>query len=228
LIILLPPSEGKRVGGGGSWAVDSGRFGGELVDARRGVAGALAHCTASQLKVGKTAAGRALDANSSLVGAPTLPARLRYQGVVYRAIDHDTLTLEQQERASEQIVIVSGLGGLVGYDDPLPDYRASFSTQLGEFGTVACYWSKRLPAVFDTLGERGGPVVDLLPQTHRHALRSSCAPRLLVDLYGPNDQRGGHDAKSAKGVLVRALLIHGVSALDRWSHGEWSCRVVQS
>ena len=53
-----------------------------------------------------------------------MPAWRRYSGVVWDHLDPASLT----HRAP--IVVVSGLHGLVGAEDPLPDYRLKMSANV--------------------------------------------------------------------------------------------------
>jgi uncharacterized protein len=125
VVILLPPSEGKQPGGTGRWSPRTGRFA-SLGDARAEVALALASAmddetVASRLTgVGGELGRRARQANVHTVGAPTLPAWQRYSGVVWQHLDPATLTGRARWRAAS-IVVVSALGGLFGFEDPVPD-----------------------------------------------------------------------------------------------------------
>ncbi len=216
-ILLLPPSEGKALGGrpGTHWKPDSGAFG-ALADQREHVAGALAAAgggDAKLLGVGGDHLERARDANASLVGAPTLPAWQRYTGVVWDALDPATLPAAARRR----IVVVSGLMGLVRGDDQVPDYRLKMSANLAPLGKLSTWWRDDLSAVLDRR-LRGKVVVDLLPKEHRAAWRpDDRVEGVSVEFVDPTGRPGAHFAKAAKGRLARALLLDGTSALDTWT-----------
>jgi cytoplasmic iron level regulating protein YaaA (DUF328/UPF0246 family) len=212
LAILLPPSEGKAPGGsrGTAWSPDSGRFGAALGPTRRELAALLAAADGGDerlLGVGGRHLERAQAANRALVGAPTLPASRRYTGVVHDAIGLDTLSRAHRAKAREAVVIVSGLLGLVALDDPVPDYRLKMGARIEPVGLLARRWRS-------VLGERlnahlaGRTVIDLLPGEHAAAWAPD--PSLDVLRVAFVERNGGavagHDAKAAKGRLVRHLL----------------------
>jgi cytoplasmic iron level regulating protein YaaA (DUF328/UPF0246 family) len=128
--------------------------------------------------------------------------------VVWDHLDIATLSAPQRTRALNNIVVVSGLLGLVRAADPVPDYRLKMGARLTPFGTLSKWW---MAHVSSTLEEFAGSliVIDLLPQEHRAALdKSLCALPTWrrVSLNERSGAAGGHDAKAAKGRLARHLL----------------------
>ncbi|NCU81629.1 MAG: peroxide stress protein YaaA, partial [Acidimicrobiia bacterium] len=69
-------------------------------------------------------------------GAKTLPAAQRYTGVVWDHLDLASLPLALQKIADKNIVIVSGLLGLVAAGDPTPDYRLKIGASLAPMGKL--------------------------------------------------------------------------------------------
>ncbi len=211
MIILLPPSEGKASGGRGApWDVASGRFGLPLAGARMEVVEALRTGDGGDerlLGVGGQHLERARTANRALLGAPTLPASRRYTGVVHDHVGLPSLSPALRRKARESVVIVSGLLGLVALDDPVPDYRLKMGARLDPVGLVARHWRDLLSEVL-AKHVAGHIVVDLLPGEHRAAWTPSPEIDLLrVSLVERSGGAlGGHDAKAAKGRLVRHLL----------------------
>ncbi|MEX2625384.1 MAG: peroxide stress protein YaaA [Ilumatobacteraceae bacterium] len=220
LTILLPPSEGKAPGGGDpAWSPDHGTYGETLAAHRQEVIDALAAAGGGDrtlLGVGGDHLERAVHANRSLLGAPTLPAWRRYTGVVWDHLDPATLTAAQRR----SIVVVSGLLGLVRADDPVPDYRLKMGASLAPMGKLSTWWRPMLgPAL--TAASRRRAVVDLLPKEHRAAFSDEERGRFVtVDLAERSGAPGGHAAKAAKGRLARHLLTCGLpldDALAAWT-----------
>ncbi len=235
-ILLLPPSEGKATGGKSGarsrWTPDRGAFG-RLEQRRVEVIEALGAAGGGDEKLlgvkGEHLA-RALDANTSVVGAPTLPAWQRYTGVVWDHLDPATLTAAQRKR----VLVISGLAGVVRSDDPLPDYRLKMGANLAPLGKLSTWWR---PAVTETLDRYargrtdGSPrvLVDLLPQEHRAAWSPSGGrPVVSIELVDPTGKPGGHFAKAAKGELARAILTEGFDAVDGWHHDRFELEVTLS
>lgn len=235
LAILLPPSEGKAPGGHSpKWTAGSGLFGRQLGRQRRLLVDRLTELGGGDSKIlGVSGAHleRARDANTHLVGAPTLPAWQRYTGVVWDHLDPATLSLPARQRAQESVIIFSGLLGLVGFDDGIPDYKLKMGSSLSEIGKVSTWWRSQLSTVLNSwLDNR--IVIDLLPQEHRAAWQpisnkkpESKSRHIVVNFVNESGRTVGHDAKAAKGLLVRHLLeskAQPIQALTSWQHPQFS------
>jgi hypothetical protein len=218
-MLLLPPSEGKALGGNrrrAPWTPDAGSFGNRLGAARADVAVALAELHGGDEKLLGVRGEhllRAQSANTSLIGAPVLPAWQRYTGVVWDHLDPASLPAA----VLTQIVVVSGLLGLARGDDPVPDYRVKMGASLVPLGKLSTWWRESLSAELARVARRR-VIVDLLPQEHRAALVLDGLEGVSVTLVDPTGKPGGHFAKAAKGELARAILVDGLGALDAWRH----------
>lgn len=221
-MLLLPPSEGKAEGGNrrrSRWAPESGAFGSRLGDRRAAVVEALLAVHGGDEKLLGVRGEhllRAQSANSSLIGAATLPAWQRYTGVVWDHLDPATLA----PAARKQIVVVSGLLGLVRGDDPVPDYRLKMGANLRPLGKLSTWWREALTSELERL-ERQRFVVDLLPQEHRAALVLDGVEGVSLTLVDPTGKPGGHFAKAAKGELARAILSEGIGVIQSWRHPQF-------
>ena len=221
-MLLLPPSEGKAQGGNrrrSRWTPDAGSFGSALCGQRAEVVDALARVGGGDeqlLGVRGDHLLRAQSANTSLVGAPALPAWQRYTGVVWDHLDPSTLPAA----SVKQIVVVSGLLGLVRGDDPVPDYRLKMGANLAPLGKLSTWWRATLSAELARVARRRF-VVDLLPQEHRAALVLDDVDGVSLTLVDPTGKPGGHFAKAAKGELARAILTDGLDVIETWRHAQF-------
>ncbi|MCB1000800.1 MAG: peroxide stress protein YaaA [Acidimicrobiales bacterium] len=220
--LLLPPSEGKAPGGRGRWDPASGAARWRLLAERRErVARALAAAGGGDerlLGVGGGHLARAQSSNSSLLGAPVRRAGERYTGVVWDHLALASLDDDARRRAHRSIVVVSALLGVVGVDDPVPDYRLKMGASLSPLGRMATWWR---PAVSDAINgwARRRFVVDLLPNEHRAAWVPEGVRGVSVTFVERDGKVAGHDAKAAKGRLARHVLAtggHPLGALERW------------
>jgi len=218
MFVLLPPSEGKADGGLArtKWSPSQGAFGKILGAPRKAIAAALRDAdggSAALLGVSGKHLERAQSANSSLIGSPTLVACERYTGVVWSHLDLPTLTPAQHSFARDHIVVVSGLLGAVLGSDPTPDYRlkmgARVAVEKNPIQTMSKFWREPVTTAINNLCA-GHIVVDVLPQDHRGIFLPSPSQLdgyISVDLVTKsNGKAGGHDAKAAKGLLVRHLF----------------------
>lgn len=219
--VLLPPSEGKSTGGQSrtSWDPRSGVFGDVLGDFRAQVSDRLAAIKggdARLLGVKGAHLERAQAANRALIGSPTLPAWQRYTGVVWDHLDLASMTAAQRKSATSRLFVPSGLMGLVRADDPVPDYRLKMGARLAPFATMSKWWREDLTDAFADVVKRR-LVVDVLPNEHRAAFNFSRLPTVQhVDLVSRTGGIvGGHNAKAAKGLLIRHLLLTKASTIER-------------
>ena len=177
---------------------------------RREVADALRDCGGGdqQLRgVGGKHLERARVANSTLIGSPVLPASARYTGVVADALSPATLAPAARRRASSNVIIVSGLLGAVGFDDPVPDYRLKMGARLEPLGMMSRWWKPTLTAIFNDLF-RGVTVIDLLPAEHAAAWVPDASLNVVsISFVDRTGKIAGHDDKAAKGRFARHLLF---------------------
>jgi cytoplasmic iron level regulating protein YaaA (DUF328/UPF0246 family) len=135
VIVLLPPSETKRVGGDGPAlrveALSSPELGplrDALVDELVELAGDHSACRSA---LGISASQHAeIERNAALRSAATLPAISRYTGVLYDALDIGSLRGAPAARARARLAVGSALFGLLRADDPVPAYRLSATSKL--------------------------------------------------------------------------------------------------
>jgi len=227
-VVLLPPSEGKAAGGaGGPWLPGDGPFP-QLDERRRQVMAAVAKAMRGSaaarghlLGVKGAALGAAVAANLHTGESPTRPAIERYTGVLYDALDASSLGTRDRNRLRNQVVIFSGLWGVVGPGDPIPDYKLKMGAGLVPLGRLSTWWR---PAVTEALAPMvaGRVVWDLLPNEHRAAWtpppagseRGAPAAIIAVRFLDEDPTRHGerqftavsHWNKLLKGALVRYVL----------------------
>jgi cytoplasmic iron level regulating protein YaaA (DUF328/UPF0246 family) len=222
VLILLPPSEGKRRPvRGRPLDLDALSFP-QLSEARREVLDALTTlCSGDGAKAQAVLglpdglAGE-IDRNAALATAPAAPAARVYTGVLYEALGLDSLTMAAKRRASSRLLIASSLYGVVRPGDRIAPYRLSGSVSLPGVGTVASVWRRALADVLGPEAERR-LVVDLRSGTYggfwrptREQARRVVAVRVLQESKGARTVVS-HFNKATKGRIVRALLEDGAS-----------------
>ena len=226
-LILLPPSEGKATGGEGPpWESVDQSFP-TLADPRREVVNALVAAMGGSpearfklLGVKAAKAEEATAANLVVATAPTMPAIDRYTGVLYDALDYSSLPAKVRRGVDRQVVVFSGLWGLVRPTDLIPDYKLKMGASLPGLGKPARFWK---PLISDTLADAitasGTDMVwDLLPNEHTAAWDPPVAGRRVrvrfLDDVVKNGERTlvtvSHWNKLLKGALVRHVVEHGL------------------
>jgi len=218
VLVLLPPSEGKRAPESGRAVdLDDLHFR-SLTPVRRAVLAAtvtLCRGDVSRarevLGVGSSLVDEVL-ANRSLRTAPAGPAWQVYSGVLYDALEAASMSGAARRRLVARVAIASGLWGLVMAGDRIPAYRVSGDVTLPRVGPLAGAWRGPVGAV---IAGHPGLIVDMrsssyvalgpLPeQVHGRSVAVS-----VFEVKGGKRVTVSHHNKSTKGRLLRALLEVG-------------------
>ena len=210
-MVLLPPSETKRGGGDGpaldvsalTWP-ELGPVRTALVDELVGLASDPPSCRRA---LGISAAQDAeIERNAALRTAPTLPALRRYTGVLYDALDIESLRGAEARRADARLAVGSALFGLLRAGDRIPAYRLSAASKLPGRPGLATRWRPVLEPVLAEVAQRE-LVVDLRSGAYVGLGRLDCAVRVDVVAEKPDGTRTvvSHFNKAHKGRLARAL-----------------------
>lgn len=191
-VILLPPSEAKAEGGAGPpWS--PGSMAVSLLDHQR-----------------RSVLASVPPGVVDLLG-PTLAASRRYTGVLYRELDAASLRGQARRRFDRDVLVVSGLWGLVAPTDPIPAYRLKMSARVDGIGRLASWWRPHLTAALEPR-VRLASVWDLLPVEHSAAVDWVLpvpARRTTVRFVDRSDRVVAHWNKLLKGSLVRWLVETG-------------------
>jgi uncharacterized protein len=211
VIVLLPPSETKRAGGTGpplsletlsSPALGSLRA--SLVDELVELAADRSACRRA-LGISPSQDAE-IDRNATLRTAATLPAISRYTGVLYDALDVESLRGAAAAHARARLAIGSALFGLLRADDPVPAYRLSATSKLPGRPTLAARWRPLLEPVLAELAA-DELVVDL--RSGSYAALGRLPGAVGVDVVAEHSDGSrtvvSHFNKAHKGRLARAL-----------------------
>ena len=215
-VVLLPPAKGKAAGGAGPAYAATLTSSHPLTPPRRAVLEAAVGAaeTLEDRALARVTGVRPVDVARArallrgLAQAPTLPVGIRTTGIVHRNAGLDAVTALSDELPVE-VLLVSGLLGIAGLDEAMPDHRLELAVTLPPLGGLASFWRR---ALVDHLAERlaDRPVLDLLPGEHARAIDPALRARpgwTSVAFVRP-DGRAANAARTkvAKGRLVAALL----------------------
>lgn len=220
MIVLLPPSETKRGGGDGpplrleklanpGLGALRAALVGELVDL-------AADPPACRTALGVSPSQDAeIERNAALRTAPTLPALRRYTGVLYDALDVDSLRGAEAKRARARLAIGSALFGLLRADDQVPAYRLSATSKLPAKPTLAARWKPLLEPLLAELAAQD-LIVDLRSGSYVALGPTSGAIHVKVLAEHPDGRRTvvTHFNKAYKGRLARILATTRAEPTD--------------
>lgn len=220
MIVLLPPSETKQTGGDGPplnldtlTHPELTLLRAELVD---DLVALSADRPASRAALGISAAQDAeIDRNAALRTAPTLPAIRRYTGVLYDALDIESLRGATAARAAARLAVGSALFGVVRAHDLVPAYRLSAGSKLPGRPTLSARWRPALEPVLAAVAAQE-LVVDLRSGSYAGLGRLPGAVRVDVLAEHPDGRRTvvSHFNKAHKGRLARVLASSRAEPTD--------------
>lgn len=211
MIVLLPPSETKRAGGDGPPVQIENLTNPVLSPLRSALLDELVELAANP-EACRSALGISpsqdaeIERNAALRTSPTMPAIHRYTGVLYDALDIDSLKGAMATRARARLAIGSALFGVLRADDQIPAYRLSGSSKLPGKPTLTSRWRPLLEPLLTELATRD-LIVDLRSGTYVSLGPLPDAVKVDVFTEHPDGRRTvvTHFNKAHKGRLARAL-----------------------
>ena len=212
MLILLPPSESKTAPvSGDPVSLDTLSFP-ELTKDRDHLATTLARVSGQKNALSVLGVGESLATdvarNRDLPTAPTAPALSVYTGVLYDALDADSLSAAAHEVADRSLMVISALWGAVRPSDHIPAYRLSMGTDLPRHGKLNTWWKPRLSPVLDRVAT-DQVIVDCRSAAYAAAWKAPAAETIAVRVEQLNEagKRSvvSHNAKYTRGLVARFL-----------------------
>ena len=214
-MILLPPSEGKT-DATGKQRLDFKKLSfPELTKQRQDLVSAVI-----SMANGPTAKTRTtlsisakqdfeIERDQKLLTAATGPAWSIYTGVLYDAIEIDSLNAKATSKFESENFVVSALFGLMNVTDLIPAYRLSGDTVVPKVGSLTKFWSESITQAISDQNEfvidlRSGIYVKLGP-TGKEVADQVVIPRIMQKMPTGAPKVVSHSNKATKGRLVRAL-----------------------
>jgi cytoplasmic iron level regulating protein YaaA (DUF328/UPF0246 family) len=212
--VLLPPSEAKTTGGRGRplGERDShpvlATHRSQLLDSLEALLRRDRASVAADLLLPASVVDDVLRANAVVRSSPTMRALHRYAGVVYDGLAYSDLDARARRVADREVLVFSGLFGVVRGDEAVPDYRVPAKANLPGIGIVGTSWRPVLDAAMPSLmGDED--LIDLRSSDYAamwRPPRSTITVRALSRL--PSGAWGviSYNSKFAKGRLAAALV----------------------
>jgi len=212
VLLLLPPSETKALGGSSLTIQQVHLSYGQLNEARDLILDALINLSSNPdeavrvLKLGK----KQLDdvaRNLEIPNAPTVSAYLRYSGTLYKAIKAADFTAHEVEVMRKHVLMQSSLFGLISATDRIPYYRLSAETRLPGLD-LKKIWQEHQPAAWVRLVDV--PIIDLRSKSYVDLApipedMDSYWVEVVTDKDGVR-RALNHFNKTSKGELVGAFV----------------------
>ena len=234
MLLLLPPSETKRDGGGENSALDLSVLSHQALSRQRRSVLAATRALSSNKEAMSAALGLGpkqqfeVLRNRTLRSSPTVAALERYTGVLYDALDAPGLPDAARQFAAATVEIHSAMFGLLAADDPIPAYRLSHDSKLPSV-PLRPLWRD---AVSTELAARRGLILDLRsesyvqlgPITGQNVSQAAFYLRVVSEAADGRVRALNHFNKKGKGEFTRAVVLAGidhpsVESLIEWARG---------
>lgn len=220
-LILLPPSEGKAAGGDGPpWGLTTLAEGPLAADREQLVTALLATLQRKRGKLDEVLRygsddllALAVETDLRVPTAPTMRAVERYTGVVLDGIDLGSCSATARDRLDRSVAFVSGLWGLVGAADPIPDYRVKIGAKVPRLGVLGTWWRSRVSPVVDDLAT-DRTVWNLLTLDHGRVWREAATPARVGTVEFTTVERGRRGVSNYHGKLLKGRFVRHLVDTD--------------
>ena len=222
--IVLPPSETKTPGGTEGSALDWAQLAlPGLTSTREEIARDLVELCSNEA-VAKKALGLGakgdewIEANRELLTSPVMPALERYTGVLFDALEAESLSGDDRAHANDVVWLFSALFGPLRAFDPIPRYRLSFDSKLPG-GAVKARWSVHAEEIWAE-----DFTIDLRSEGYRALAPLPEGTGVFVKVVKDFDKAAavGHANKATKGRLVRDFVTQAVQISSTQEFLEWA------
>ncbi|QEC50126.1 peroxide stress protein YaaA [Baekduia soli] len=214
MLVLLPPSEGKRAPASGPPVDLEALVHPSLTRKRRAALGALERLARGSRPRALAALGLSpgqgaeVERDAGLLQAPAAPAGEVYTGVLYQHLDLASLPAGAARGAGAEVLVASALWGVVALEDRIPAYRLAMGARLplrpAPRGGLASWWRPALAAALpDAPGEL---VLDLRSGVYAAAWRPRAATLVEVRARDEQGRPISHMAKAVRGRVARRVL----------------------
>jgi len=201
MLILLPPSEGKGTPESGKKLQLDSLFGASYLSGIR---------------------KQVLDANPEIDTTTCRPAHEIYSGVLYQALDWESLSSTAKNRGSDSILIISSLTGAVRIEDAIPTYKLKIATSL---------WKKHLSSLLDSLNSN--LIIDCRSSTYAGVWTPPPQSTVAVRVFQIKNGKKSvitHMSKKYRGELTRLLLTKKAPRTAEELHAialeKYSCNLI--
>lgn len=150
-----------------------------------------------------------IERDQKLLTAAVGPAWSVYTGVLYDAIEIETLSAKAKAKFESENFVVSALFGLINVTDRIPAYRLSGDTVVPKIGSLTKFWSESITSIISDQDDfvidlRSGNYVKLGP-IDKAIADQVVVPRIMQKMPKGAPKVVSHSNKATKGRLVRAL-----------------------
>ena len=177
------------------------------------------------MHISKDLAEMNLERNANWKSKPTpkksLQAALAFKGEVYRGLDAETLNESAQNYLNQNLLILSGLYGILKPSDKIMLYRLEMGSKLDVNGSKNLYgfWQETLTDFVNSKLKRNEILLNLASTEYSKALKDKELKSSKIDVEFLDFKNGELKPimvffKQARGTMARYCAENEVSTLD--------------
>lgn len=144
-----------------------------------------------------------------LKNKPSLKAIQRYTGVVFDALDYNSLTPKQQNYIDKNVYVFSNLFGPLRADDLIPDYRYKQGAKLCDINVEKFYKDHFTKNLDDELGNE---IIDIRASYYEKFYQIKNA-NVLTFKFIKEGKVVSHWAKHYRGKLLRVIAENNIDSI---------------
>jgi len=215
--ILLAPSETKKSGGVGIFAIDDLSFTPLNRDRKillHRYINVLQKNDISQLSkmFGLKKESDILYHNRDIVNELTMKAIERYTGVAFDYLDYTHLSDDAKEYIDSSVIIFSNLFGPIKANDPIPEYRLKQGESVDDIKVDRFYREHSVHLVEEYL--QGEDILDLRAIYYNKFYKPTTNYTTLK--FIKDGKVVSHWAKAYRGIVLKSIAESGVESIDEF------------
>jgi hypothetical protein len=156
----------------------------------------------------------ALKSNMNIKNSECIRSKELYTGTMFKYIDYKNFNVKQTDFYDENVIIFSGLFGLLSPKDFIPNYKLKSNTTLPNFKKIDIYWKNIITNYLISL-QKKELIIDLLTNTHRNMYDQKKCNTFKIDFYEQKNniiKKSGHNSKKYRGIFINEIIKNKVSS----------------
>lgn len=147
--------------------------------------------------------------------APFRAACFAFAGDTYQGLNISEFSSDDLEYAKDTVFILSGLYGLLRFNDPIKPYRLEMGVRLkdskGGFNNLYQFWDKNISEKLNELNPESELVVNLASIEYSKAIKANLLNATFIDVHFVEEKKEklvsvGFTSKRARGTMARYIV----------------------
>lgn len=147
--------------------------------------------------------------------APSRAACFAFAGDTYQGLNISSFSKDDLEYAKDTVYILSGLYGLLRFNDPIRPYRLEMGVRLKDtqngFNNLYQFWDTNISAKLNELNPNSELIVNLASIEYSKAIKASLLNATFINVHFVEEKKDklvsvGFTSKRARGSMARYIV----------------------